>query len=332
MSFPKKTSILIIKMPEANLELEALLDYLKHSRGCDLTGYKSSSLMRRLQYRMRCININSYQSYQQYLHSESDELPALLNDVLIKVTSFFRDQYAWDYLATEIIPKIITSKQTDEPIRVWSAGCATGQEIYSCLILLAEALGIESCLKRVKCFATDADLAAIRRAQRGTYTATEITGIPPALQEKYFQYTNEGFVFHPELRCRIIFCCHDLTRDAPMSKIDLLICRNVLIYFNLMAQQSILVRFHFSLKQTGFLFMGKAEAIITRRQLFPPVSFQHHVYAKGLNLEKEDYSSLITSGKSRLIKDQHAINSNLIVKPPRHPQQLLLKGVQSVST
>ncbi|MDF5731824.1 MAG: protein-glutamate O-methyltransferase CheR [Rhizonema sp. PD38] len=315
-------------MPEANLELEALLDYLKHSRGCDLTVYKSSSLMRRLQYRMRYININSYQSYQQYLHSEPDELPALLNELLIKVTSFFRDHDAWDYLATEIIPKIITSKQTDEPIRVWSAGCATGQEIYSCLILLAEALGIESCLERVKCFATDADQAAIRRAQRGIYTATEITGIPPALQEKYFQYTNEGYVFHSELRRRIIFCCHDLTRDAPMSKIDLLICRNVLIYFNLKAQHSILVRFHFALKKTGFLFIGKGETIITRRSLFPPVNFEQHVYAKGLNLEKEDYFSLITRGKNRLIKDQRAINGNLTVKPLLHPQQLSLEGVR----
>lgn len=297
MSLQTETSTLVINSTEAHQELEALLDYLKHSRDCDLTGYKRSSLIRRLEHRMRCININNYQSYQQYLHSQPEELPALLNDVQIKVTSFFRDDDAWDYLATEIIPAIIANRQPDQPIRVWSAGCAAGQEIYSCLILFAEALGIESCLKFVQCFATDISLSAIRQAQQGVYTESQITGIPQPLRQKYFQHTPQGYVFHPQLCRTIIFCCHDLTSDAPMSKIDLVICRNVLIYFNQRAQESILVRFHFALKKTGFLFLGRAEAIISRRQIFPPVNLKHHVYTKGLKLEVEDYFSLITQRK-----------------------------------
>lgn len=297
--------------PKANPEFEALLDYLKHHRGCDLTGYKRSTLMRRFDHRMQTINIDNYPSYLQYLQSHSQEYLALLNDVLINVTKFFRDRDAWDYLAAEIIPKILASKQPDEPIRVWSAGCASGQEICSLLILLVEALGIESCLKRVQCYATDVDEAALRQARQATYSAQEMTNISGDLLEKYFEPTEKGYVFHPTLRRRlIVFGRHDLAEDAPMSKIDLLMCRNVLMYFSPEVQASILVRFHFALQNTGFLFLGKAEALInpTRkrspregfptaapshyRQIFTPLNLKQRVYAKGLDLELEDHLSI----------------------------------------
>ncbi|MFB2976891.1 CheR family methyltransferase [Microseira sp. BLCC-F43] len=281
-----------MNQPEANPEFEALLDYLNRSRGCDLTGYKRSTLMRRFRQRMQNIKIDNYQSYLQYLQYHPQEYLDLLNEVLINVTSFFRDREAWGYLAAEILPKILASKQPDELIRVWSAGCAAGQEIYSLLILLAEALGIESCLKRVQCFATDADEAALQQARRGTYSDLEIASIPPNLLEKYFEQTEQGYVFHPKLHSTIIFGHHDLTQDAPMSKIDLLACRNVLMYFNPETQASILVRFHFALKNTGFLFLGKSETLINRRQIFTPINFQHRVYAKSLKLELEDHLSI----------------------------------------
>lgn len=273
---------------EANQDFEALLDYLKHNQKCDLTGYKRSSLMRRFQHRMQSINIDSYQSYLQYLQSNAEEYLALVDDVLINVTSFFRDRDAWEYLATEIVPKIIANKQPDEPIRVWSAGCSTGQEVYSLLILLAEALGIEYCLQQVRCFATDADKAAIWQAREGIFSELEVASIPADLREKYFEQTEKGYVFHSKLRHMVIFAHHDLIQDAPMSKQDLLLCRNVMIYFNLKAQTAILARFHFALKNTGFVFLGKAEAIINRRQIFTPISLKHRIYVKGLKLELDD--------------------------------------------
>jgi len=273
----------------AEPEFEALLDYLKHERGCDLTGYKRSTLVRRFRQRMHSINIGSYQEYLQYLQSYDEEWMALLDTVLINVTCFFRDRDAWDYLAGEIIPKIIASVQPDEPIRVWSAGCAAGQEVYSLLILFAEALGIESCLQRVQFYATDVDKDAIQQARLATYSSQEVTAIPPQLLEKYFELTPQGYVFHRKLRRKIVFGLHNLAENAPMSKIDLLSCRNVLIYFNSETQASILVRFHFALKNTGFLFLGKSEALINRRQIFTPISLQHHFYVKGLKLELEDH-------------------------------------------
>ena len=298
-----------MNQPEANPEFEALLDYLKNSRGCDLTGYKRSTLMRRFRQRMQNINIDNYQSYLEYLQDHRQEYLDLLNDVLINVTSFFRDRDAWDYLAAEILPKIVASKQPDEPIRVWSAGCAGGQEIYSLLIELAEALGIESCLKRVQCYATDADEAALKQARRGTYSDLEIAGIPPNLLEKYFEKTEQGYVFHPTLLSTIIFGRHDLTQDAPMSKIDLLACRNVLMYFNPETQASILVRFHFALKNTGFFFLGKSETLINRRQIFTPINLKHRIYAKFLKLEIEDYLSINPISRKNQAIDPATIQS-----------------------
>lgn len=280
---------LSMSLPQAEREFEALLYYLKHNRGCDLTGYKRSTLLRRFEHRMHSINISSYQDYLQHLQSDSEEWLALLDTVFINVTDFFRDRDAWDYLANDIIPKIIASKQSDESIRVWSAGCASGQEVYTLLILLAQALGIESYLQRVQFFATDVDEAAIKQARLATYSLKEVKGIPPDLLEKYFEQTEQGYVFRRKLRCKIVFGHHNMAKDAPMSKIDLLTCRNALMYFNPETQLSILVRFHFALKDNGFLFLGKAETIITNRQIFTPVNLKHRVYAKGLNLELDEH-------------------------------------------
>lgn len=274
---------------ETNPEFEALLDYLKHSRGCDLTGYKRSTLMRRFQHRMQSINMNSYQSYRQHLQSAPSECLALLDDVLINVTTFFRDRDAWVTLANEIIPKIIASNQPDEPIRVWSAACASGQEVYSLIILFAEALGIEFCLQRVRFYATDVDEDALLQARRAIYQPRDVTEIPPSLLEKYFEQTEQGYVFHPQLRRAIIFGHHNLAFDPPMSKIDLLVCRNALMYFNPDTQANILIRFHFALKNNGFLFLGNAETLITKRQIFTPINLKHRIFAKGLKLGVDEH-------------------------------------------
>lgn len=274
--------------PKPNPEFEALLDYLKHNRGCDLTGYKRSTLIRRFQHRMRQLNIEDYPSYLEYLQFHINEYRALLNEVLINVTGFFRDQAVWDYLAVSLIPQIIR-QQPNQVIRVWSAGCAGGQEIYSLLILLAEALGIESCLQRVQCYATDADEAALQQARQGIYSNSEVSGIRPEWLEKYFQRTESNYIFHPQLRRTIIFGRHNLTQDAPISKLDLILCRNVLIYFNPHVQMSILVRFHFALKKTGFLVLGQSETFNHHRAIFTAVNLKHRVYTKGLGLDMQEH-------------------------------------------
>lgn len=270
--------------PEINPEFEALLNYLKHNRGRDLTGYKRSTLIRRFEYRMQSIGIDSYQNYLQYLQYHAEEHLALLHDILINFTGFFRDPDAWVYLATEIIPKIIANKYSNEPIRVWSAGCSTGQEIYSFLILMSESLGIDFCLQRIQCYATDVDEDALQQAKKAIYSDLEVIGVPSKLLKKYFQRIEQGYVFYPDLHGLIHFDRHDLMQDAPISGIDLLICRNVLMYFTTEAQASILAHFHLALKNTGFLFLGEVEMLVQHRQFFTPINSKQRFYTKKLNL------------------------------------------------
>lgn len=278
-----------MNLPPADQEFEALLNYLKRNRGCDLTGYKRSTLQRRFTHRMQSINIFNYQDYLHHLQNFDQEYVALLDDVLINVTSFFRDRNTWDYLANDIIPRIIASKP-DQKIRVWSAACASGEEVYSLVILFAQALGIELCLQQVQFYATDVDRAALQQARYGTYSAKEVAEIPPDLLEKYFEQTSQdGFVFDRKLRSTIVFGDHNLAEDAPMSKIDLLMCRNALMYFNVETQASILVRFHFALSNNGFLCLGKSETLTSRKQIFTPVNFKHRIYTKGSNLDLTDH-------------------------------------------
>ncbi len=276
-------------MSEAKREFEALLDYLKHGHGCDLTGYKRPSLMRRFAYRMQEIKIDSYRDYLHYLQSHPEECIGLLDTVFINVTTFFRDRDAWVTLAHEIIPKIIANSEPQEAIRVWSAACASGPEVYSLIILFAEALGIESCLQRVQFYATDVDEAALGQARQAIYQPREVTEIPPNLLEKYFKKAEQGYVFHPQLRRIIVFGRHNLAEDAPIPKIDLLVCRNALMYFNADTQATILIRFHFALKNNGFLFLGNAETLITQRPIFTPVNLKHRIFAKGLKLGVDEH-------------------------------------------
>lgn len=292
-------------MSTAEWELEALLEYLKYSRGCDLTGYKRSSLVRRFRVRMGELKIDSYEDYLHYLQSHSQEYIHLLNTVLINLTSFFRDRDSWEYLANELIPKIIASKQPDEPIRVWSAACASGQEVYSLIILFAEALGIESCLQRLKFFATDWDKDALSQARNATYQPRDVSAIPADLLEKYFEQTEQGdYIFHRQLRRTILFAYHNLAQHAPMSKIDLLVCRHALMYFKWDIQITILIRFHYGLKNNGFLFLGKSEMVMTPRPIFTLINIKHRVYQKGLKLDVEEQLQL--SSRSR---PKPAINS-----------------------
>jgi two-component system CheB/CheR fusion protein len=261
-------------------EFENLLDYLKRSRGFDFTGYKRASLRRRMDKRLETLGIAGYGSYTEYLEVHPDEFALLFNTVLINVTSFFRDASAWDYLSEEIIPRIVASKTEDEPIRIWSAGCASGQEPYSLAIMLAEALGFEAFRDRVKIYATDIDDEALAQARAASYTARDVQGFSPTLLAKYFEREDNKYVFNKDLRRALIFGRHDLMQDAPISRIDLLTCRNTVMYFNAEVQAGILSRFHFAIRDGGFLLLGKAEMIFAHTGLFLPLELRRRVFVK----------------------------------------------------
>ncbi len=266
--------------PVADPEFEALLDYLKRSRGFDFSGYKRASLMRRVRKQMALRKIESFANYIDFLEIHPEEFAALFNTVLINVTAFFRDPLAWEHLKHEIIPRILTAKPADQPIRVWSAGCASGEEAYSAAMVLAEALGAEAFRERVKIYATDIDDEALTKARQAIYTVKELNGVPPTYLEKYFERTNHRYSFQKERRRLIIFGKHDLIQDAPISRIDLLICRNTLMYFDTETQARILDRFHFALNDRGILFLGRAETLMAYGDLFTPIDLKRRTYAK----------------------------------------------------
>jgi two-component system CheB/CheR fusion protein len=265
---------------DADPAFEALLDHLRQSRGFDFSGYKRLSLMRRFQRRIAAVQAAGFAEYQDYLEVHPEEFAQLFNTILINVTAFFRDEAAWEYLAREIVPKILGGKTPDDPIRVWSAGCASGEEAYTLAILLAEALGPEAFRRRVKIFATDVDEDALNHARQAAYAEKDLQAIPPGLRDTYFEPANGRFVFRAEFRREVIFGRHDLVQDAPISRLDLLVCRNILMYFNAETQSKILARLHFALGASGYLFLGNAEMLITHTNLFRSVSLTHRVFVR----------------------------------------------------
>ncbi|HXG63832.1 MAG TPA: protein-glutamate O-methyltransferase CheR, partial [Blastocatellia bacterium] len=266
--------------PDNDRSFEALLDYLKRARGFDFTGYKRTSLKRRIQKRISMVGVEGFEEYLDYLEVHPEEFLHLFNTILINVTYFFRDEAAWEYLRTALIPRIVAGKKSDEPIRVWSAGCASGEEAYTVAMLLAEELGEDAFRERVKVYATDADEEALMQARAASYSAKQVEAIPPELLEKYFERSETRYVFRKDLRRSVIFGRHDLIQDAPISRVDLLICRNTLMYFNAEAQAKILAHFHFALNDTGFLFLGKSEMLLTHSNLFTPVDLKRRVFTK----------------------------------------------------
>jgi two-component system CheB/CheR fusion protein len=269
-----------MNLPHKDVDFENLLQYLRINRGFDFTGYKHSTLMRRVTKQMQYLNIESFANYQDYLEVHPDEFKALFNTILINVTAFFRDPLAWEYLAKDIIPNILRNKQKNEQIRIWSAGCASGEEAYTLAIILGEILGIEDFRHRVKIYATDIDEEALNQARQASYSVKNIQGVPLELRDKYFDLVNKNYIFHQDLRRAVIFGRHDLLQDAPISRLDLLVCRNTLMYFNSETQGRIINRFHFALNDHGYLFLGKAEMLVTHANLFTPINLKDRVFAK----------------------------------------------------
>jgi two-component system CheB/CheR fusion protein len=266
--------------PENDRDLEALLGYLRRSRGFDFTGYKRSSLSRRIDKRMQAVGADSYLSYLDHLEVDPEEFTQLFNTILINVTGFFRDPPAWEYLADEILPRILADKGGDAPVRIWSAGCASGEEAYTLAMVTAEAMGPDAVRERVKIYATDVDEEALHQARQARYTARQVEGVPPELLERYFEGNGNGYVFSKDLRRSVIFGRHDLIQDAPISRIDLLVCRSTLMYLNSETQAHVLARFSFALREGGYLMLGKAEMLLAHSNLFTSVDLKRRVFCK----------------------------------------------------
>ncbi|MFI5228983.1 MAG: CheR family methyltransferase, partial [Gemmatimonadales bacterium] len=267
-------------MPQQQDEVEALLEYLKRTRGFDFTGYKRASLERRIIKRMQMVGVASFAEYTDYLEVHPEEFSGLFNTVLINVTSFFRDASSWEFIAGSVIPDLLARRTEGKPIRVWSAGCASGEEAYTLAVLFAEALGADAFRERVKIYATDVDEEALLKARQATYSDREVAEVSPPLLEKYFEAAEGKYLFRKDLRRQVIFGRHDLIQDAPISRVDMLVCRNTLMYFNAETQTRILARFQFALNDHGVLFLGRAETLMTHAGTFAPLDLKRRVSTK----------------------------------------------------
>lgn len=265
---------------EADETFEALLRYVRDARGFDFTGYKRASLMRRVRHRMEQAGFTSFEEYLDTLQASADEFAALFNTILINVTSFFRDAPAWDYVRDEVVPTLLAERSPTDPIRIWSAGCASGQEAYTLAMILSEAMGVDDFRRGVKIYATDVDEEALAEARAASYDARAVEAVPADLLDRYFTPVNGRFVFRKDLRRVVIFGRNDLVNDAPISRVDLLVCRNTLMYLNADTQRNVLARLHFALAPRGVVFLGHAEMLLSHTDRFTPMNLQHRFFRK----------------------------------------------------
>jgi two-component system CheB/CheR fusion protein len=275
--------------------LDALLGFVKESRGFDFTGYKRSTIQRRVAKRMAAVGAERYDDYLDYLELHSEEFAELFNTLLINTTGFFRDPQTWEYLATDIAPQLLAARPPEGPLRVWCAGCASGEEPYTVAMVLARAMGDSAFRERVKIYATDVDEEALDHARRGAYLPRQIEDVPHDALERFFERPDQRYVFRKDLRRCVIFGRNDLVQDAPISRIDLLVCRNTLMYFNAETQSQILRRFHFAVDDDGYLLLGKSEMLITHANLFAPVELKRRLFRKVVKPTLRDRVRLMAS-------------------------------------
>ena len=295
----------MVELP-ADRDLEVLLDYLRRSRGFDFTGYKRTSLGRRIDKRMQAVGADSYLGYLDHLEVDPEEFTQLFNTILLNVTGFFRDPPAWDYLVAEILPRILADKGEDEPVRIWSAGCASGEEAYTLAMVAAETLGPDALRERVKIYGTDLDEEALTQARQARYSSKQVEGVPPELLERYFERNGDNYMFSKELRRSVIFGPHNLIRDAPIPRIDLLVCRNTLMYLNSETQAQVLARFSFALRDGGYLMLGKAEMLLAHSDLFTSVDLKRRVFRKVPGATLRERLMVLTDAGERPVGSQRA--------------------------
>jgi two-component system CheB/CheR fusion protein len=241
-------------------DASAVYEMLQQSFGIDFTHYKPSTVTRRIERRLALARSNNIAEYVAHLKSDTEELDLLYRDLLIGVTRFFRDEKAFAALEKHVLPELLRPAEDGSPLRIWIAGCATGEEAYSLAILLLDMMRELSIERPVKIFATDVHRGSLELAARGIYDETAIANVSMERRERYFFRSGSSYQVIPELRQMIVFAAHNVIKDAPFTRVDLITCRNLLIYLQPAAQEKALSLFHFALNRGGTLFLGPSES------------------------------------------------------------------------
>jgi two-component system CheB/CheR fusion protein len=258
----------------------AVFRYLQDAYGIDFSHYKPSTVLRRIERRLQLTKVATLEAYVDRLSDDAAELDGLFHDLLIGVTRFFRDEEAFARLEQSVIPDLIDRSPAGDEIRVWVAGCATGEEAYSIAILIQEELLKRGEKRRLRILATDVHRGSLEFASRGLYDETRVAHVRPALLERYFDKQGPSYQVSPELRQIVVFAPHNVVKDAPFTRLDLISCRNLLIYLQPLAQKKALNLFHFALKRQGTLFLGPSENIGTLSDDFETLDTHWRIYRK----------------------------------------------------
>jgi two-component system, chemotaxis family, CheB/CheR fusion protein len=288
--------------------LNQILALLRTKTGVDFTEYKPTSLKRRIQRRIVLCKLENLEAYAQYLRAHPNEIETLCEEILICVTSFFRDPEVFEQLKRQIFPPIVQNKAIDAPIRIWIAGCATGEEVYSLAICLLECLSDRPTIPPIQIFATDLSESAIIKARSGIYLKSQMAGVSSERKSLFFvAQTNGSYQISSTIRKLCVFARHNLASDPPFSNLDLISCRNVLIYLDNRLQERIMGVFHYSLNLTGSLVLGMSESVTAASKLFAPVDEACKIYSRKLSLSNPLFAFT---------------PSSLLISSLNHPQRI----------
>ncbi|MET3590623.1 two-component system CheB/CheR fusion protein [Mesorhizobium shonense] len=261
-------------------QLSRIAALLRTRTGHDFSGYKDNTILRRIQRRMQVLQIDEPAAFYERLRDEPQQVDLLFQDLLIGVTSFFRDPQAFEALERFVIPKLFEDRKPDETIRVWVPGCATGEEAYSIAMLLKENAPRGAASPNLQIFATDIDERALEVARAGRYPATIATDVTPKRLKEFFSREDGTYRIASDLREICLFSAHNLLRDPPFSKLDLIACRNLLIYMGPELQEKIVPIFHYALRNNGYLFLGSSENVTRHGRLFSTVDKASRIFQK----------------------------------------------------
>lgn len=296
---------------------------LRQRTGHDFSCYKNSTIRRRIERRMNVHHIQSPKNYAHFLQENPQESDLLFKELLIGVTSFFRDPDAYEFLAEAALPKLLTPKPESYVLRVWVTGCASGEEAYSLAIVLREYMDKTNCHLECQIFATDLDSQAIDFARAGIYPEGIAVDINPQRLKKFFHREENGYRIRKDIREMVIFAPQNVIKDPPFTKLDLISCRNLLIYLEPDIQKKVLSLFHYALKPTGILFLGSSETIGSQSTLFRPVSKKYKVFLREKSADSfPDRIHEISAG----LPHDSPENRGSTIEPPR------LKSMPSTST
>ena len=263
---------------EQQQALREVFSQLRVRTGHDFTNYKRPTLLRRIERRINVRGLTDLPSYAKLVHDDPDEAPALLRDLLISVTNFFRDKDAFAFLESDILPRIFAKRGPGDHVRIWCVGCATGEEAYSIAMLCAESTMGMIDAPKVQIFATDIDDAAIAVAREALYSLNDAADVSPERLRRFFTKEGDEYRIRREIREMVLFANHNVIKDPPFSHLNLVTCRNLLIYLNNTAKERVMETFHFALEPGGFLFLGTSESVDGAADLYGTYSREHHVY------------------------------------------------------